>query len=262
VRLWSRLAARSVLYGNPFGLTPVIVYQMAKVGSSAIVEALRREPLPLFHVHRMSAEHLERMRAERRARGWLVPPIQRHDRVGLALNAKIIAAGRPAKIVTLVRDPIARNLSSYFEHLDAIWNVRDAHAVIPLDELCSGFVERFLHDEPLTWFDDEMLPVLGVDVYEHPFPADGHTTIGDILILRSELPDDVKRSALSSFLSRAIAPLRRVNETRDTAKGAVYEQFRRALRIPDDYVARMRSSRYYQHFYGARPVARNAGTTS
>ncbi len=253
--LWCRFARRFVLYGNVFDLTPVIVYQMAKVGSSAVHAALERARLPVFHVHRMSAEHLARVFEERRMLGWRARPISRHERFGLTAHDKIIAAGRRAKIVTLVRDPIARNLSAYFHWIDDVWNIANAHEVLPSDELCRGFLERYTHDEPLTWFDDEFLPILGVDVYERPFPAVGHTTIHtdrfDILILRSELHDDVKRSAISSFLARTIGPLQWVNTTRDKGNGAVYEQFRRAVQLPEEYVARMRGSRYYRHFYGS-----------
>lgn len=250
----SPIARRLLLRGNVPGLTPVLVYQMAKVGSSAIYAALQRARLPVFHVHRLSAEHLDRVREERRALGWRVPPIHAHQRLGLDVFAKIVAKGRRARIVTLVRDPIARNLSGYFESIDEIWSVAGAYAVIPAEEMQRGFLERYTHDEPLTWFDDEFLPILGVDVYDHPFPAAGHTTIHtdryDILILRSELPDDAKRSALSSFFGRNIPPLRRENTTGNKAKGAAYEQFRSTIRLPEEYVARMKSSKYYRHFYG------------
>jgi hypothetical protein len=243
-----------VLHGNVLRLTPVIVYQMAKVGSSAIHAALRRARMPVFHVHRLSAKHLERVFEERRALGWHVQPLTPHQRHGLAVHDKVIATGQRAKIITLVRDPIARNLSAYFESIDEVWNTKDAHAALPMDDLRRGFLDRYTHDEPLTWFDDEFLPILGVDVYEHPFPAEGHTTIRtdryDILILRAELSDDVKHSALSSFLGKRIPPLQRENTTRDKAKGAAYEEFRRTIRLPEEYVRQMKSSKYYRHFYG------------
>jgi hypothetical protein len=180
-----------VLSGNVLGLTPVIVYQMGKVGSMSIFATLQGSGLPVFHVHRMRAEYLARTLEERRALGWNVPPINAHQGMGLTVHSKVIAAGRRAKIVTLVRDPIARNLSGYFYSLDRIWNIANAHDAISIDDLCRGFLKRFTHDEPLTWFDDEFHPVLGIDVYAHPFLAQGHTTIHtdqvDVLIMRSEL---------------------------------------------------------------------------
>ena len=62
---------------------------------------------------------------------------------------------------------------------------------------------------------------------------------------------DVKHSLLSAFLGKPIAPLQAENVTRDQDKGTVYEHFRRTIRLPEEYVARMRDSRYYRHFYGS-----------
>jgi len=226
---------------------------MGKVGSSAVVEAIARTGRPVFHIHRMEAGHLQRMRDERQALGWHNPPIPSHDRLGLMLREKVIARGRRAKIVTLVRDPIARNLSSYFEHLDAIWQTPDAHQAIPLDRLITGFFERYPHHDPLTWFDEEMKPVLGIDLYDHPFSPDGHLTVHtdrfDLLILKSEATSDIKQTALSHFLGSDIV-VSEANATRLTRKGGVYAEFLSAIRFSPVYIDKMLNARYARHFYG------------
>jgi hypothetical protein len=231
------------------GFTPVIVYQMAKVGSSAVVGPLRALGVPAFHIHRMNRDHLEEMRAVRAALGWRIPPIPRHDQIGLQLRERVIRRLRPAKIITLVRDPIARNLSSYFEHLDAIWNRDHAHESVSIEALQAGFAERFTHDEPLTWFDDEIRPVLGIDVYETPFPASGIQALDDLLILRTELDDEVKASAVAKFLGLGRLSVTATNETTGKRKGDVYRQFRATLRLDPNYVDRMLDARYTSHFY-------------
>src|SRR5689334_3346689 len=85
---------------------PVIVYQMAKVGSSAVVAALQQAGIPALHVHRMDADHLCSMRQARAFLGWQVPPVPAHDLLGLELRRDVIAPGHRADIITLVRDPI------------------------------------------------------------------------------------------------------------------------------------------------------------
>lgn len=231
----------------------VVVYQMAKVGSLAVVEALERSGIKADHVHRMSREHIAKMCDERRELGWIVPPLRRHDRLGPRLREIIVRRGIPARIVTLVREPIARNLSSYFEHLDAIWRMRNAHEKVPLEALCRGFVERYTHTEPLTWFDDEMHPVLDVDVYRFPFPADGHLTIRtaqfDVLVLKNELDDAAKSNALSRFFGVENIIVRRSNETGEKSTGVVFRRFTEAIRLSPEYVDEMMSARYTRHFY-------------
>jgi hypothetical protein len=241
------------LHANVPRLEPVIVYQMAKVGSSAIVDALERRRLPVFHVHRMNPEHLAHLREERRRLGWEVGPVLPHDELGTLLNRKVVQRGRRARVVTIVREPIARNFSSYFEHLDSIWHVKDAHRSIPLEELCRGFVERFLHTEPLTWFDDELLPVLGIDVYARPFPEEGHDVLRkerlDVLILKCESSDEAKSAALSRFLGIDGITVRRANETGSKEKGAAFQRFRQTIRLSPSYIEDMLGSRYSRHFY-------------
>ncbi len=231
---------------------------MAKVGSSAVVAALNEARIPVFHVHRMSAEHLHRMRESRRSLGWLVPPVPAHDHLGLRLRKILIDSGSRVSIVTMVRDPIARNFSSYFEHLDAIWQTTDAHDGVPMSALIEGFHSRYPHDEPLTWFDDEMLPVTGIDVYEYPFPESGHLTVRrdnlELLILKSELADQVKSQVLSQFTGAPVPSVSSRNRTSEKEKGAVYRQFAREIQLDRAYVERMLGSRYARHFYTAREL--------
>jgi hypothetical protein len=240
---------------NRLNIVPVLVYQMAKVGSSSVVAALSRLRLPVFHVHRMDAEHLAEMRASRRALGWHIPPVPAHDLLGLRLRRDVIDRGGRAAIITLVRDPIARNISSYFEHLDSIWRRRDAHASVPVADLIEGFRTRYPHDEPLTWLDDELRKVTGIDLYSVPFPQCGHLTISQgniaLLVLKNELADATKENALAEFVGVPALSLERTNRTGDKAKGAVYREFLGQLQLDESYLGRMLESRYARHFYSS-----------
>jgi hypothetical protein len=201
----------------------------------------------------MDIEHLRKMRENRRALGWFIPPVPAHDHLGLRLRNELIDRAGRAAIVTLVREPIARNISSYFEHLDAIWNMPNAHESVSLELLIEGFRNRYTHEEPLTWFNDEMLPVTGIDVYEYPFPASGHVVVRrenvDLLIMKSELPDGTKAAALSQFLGMRGLALAPANRTLDKTKGLMYRQFLDALQLGDEYVERMLENRFARHFY-------------
>ena len=198
------------------------------------------------------------MREMRRELGWHVPPIPAHDQLGLRLKETLIDSRSRLAIVTMVRDPIARNFSSYFEHLDAIWGVADAHDHVPMKSLIEGFHSRFPHDEPLTWFDDEMLPVTGIDVYRYPFPPSGHLIVKmnnlDLLILKNELDGVLKAQALSVLMSAPVRPVMSVNRTSEKEKGAVYQRFARDVPLSRDYLERMLGSRYARHFYTEREL--------
>jgi hypothetical protein len=242
-------------------LVPVVVYQMAKVGSSAVVHALVRSRLPVFHVHRIHPANIERVRARRRELGWRdYPRVARHEQMARQIRERVLATRKPARFITLVKDPIARNLSSYFEHLDAIWGVDDAHEKVPLQDLCDGFATRYPHEEPLNWFDHEVLPVLGIDVYTQPFPAEGHVVLRsplyELLVVKSEIPDETKRDAIANFLGGRVAAIGRANRTEATAKGKVYKEFMRRVELSAAHVEEMLGARYTAHFYD--PAEREA----
>jgi hypothetical protein len=200
----------------------------------------------------MDAGHLHRMREERRALGWFVPPIPPHDLLGLCLRRELLERGGRAAIVTLVRDPIARNISSYFEHLDFIWERQNAHESVSVDLLIEGFRTRFPHHEPLTWFDDEMLRVTGLDVFEQKFPECGHLIVRnenvELLVMKSELPNTMKAAILSNVACRPVS-LSVANSTSTKPKGAVFQEFMNKLRLDARYVDEMLESRYTRHFY-------------
>jgi hypothetical protein len=48
---------------------------MANVGFERRVAALERAGVAAFHMHRMNPDHLHRLRENRRAHAWVVPPV-------------------------------------------------------------------------------------------------------------------------------------------------------------------------------------------
>jgi len=251
---WYRFRIRQALASSS---PPILVYQMGKVGSSTITALLRRSPQPhVFHVHRLNPEHIERLRAERRAKGQ---PIPERDDVGLLLYRHFILAGCRARVITLVREPIGRNISSYFQNLDHLWRTRHAYQRLSLDRLVQGFFELFPHSTPLTWFDDEFKPILGIDVYAYEFPhGRGWLTIRteryDTLILKSDLDDEAKAVCISNFIGIPPVPLVKRNASNEKPFGEVYREFVRSIRLPASYVDQMLNSRYARHFFSLSEI--------
>ena len=148
---------------------PVIVYQMGKVGSSSVVRSLKEAGVaPVYHIHRMNPEYI--------AHVWSQHGDQRDfklDRIGLKLYKHVIQKGRPARFITLVREPVGRNISDFFQHLDLFMNINPAEiARYSVETLIAGYLNRPPNPVPLIWFDREMRPVLDLDVYAHPFPKE------------------------------------------------------------------------------------------
>jgi hypothetical protein len=249
---------RCVESGSP----PVLVYQMAKVGSSTVTWALRElDGLHVFQVHLLHPENLRRMRAELLKRGrWLARLQSDMDVRGRFLYKGLIKPGLKAKVITLVREPIGRNCSFYFQNLDVLWQTADAHESVEVSRLAGEYLERFDHRGGVNWFDREFKPVLGVDVYEHPFPHDtGHLRIDagryDILVMRADLDDASKKKCVEDFLGIEGLSLVPKNVGSHKPYAAVYRDFLDALELPESYVDEMLDSKYTRHFFSPDEIA-------
>src|SRR6185295_8413343 len=153
--------------------TPVLVYTLSKTASTSVLAALQRIPRQAaFQVHVISPGGLARIRTAARERGIGAAHTWEPIALGSTIHDCLIRPRRRAKIVTLLREPISRNISFYFEILDVLWKTERAHEHIGLDRLMLEFHERFTHDRAIKWFDDEYQQVLGVNVYDYEFPRE------------------------------------------------------------------------------------------
>ena len=252
-----REAVRRSLEGP---LPPVLVYQMAKVGSSTVTSALQSVGgLNVFQTHLMNPETIRLLRAKVRRRG-LTRFQMDIDIIGRTLYEGIIRPGVKAKIVTLVREPIGRNLSLYFQNLDVLWQTAAAHEHVELARLLDEFHSRFDHYRAVSWFDREFEPVLGVDVYRYDFPREaGHLRIDagryDILIMKSTLADASKAKCLEEFLGIEGLSLVPKNVSAEKPYGATYRKFLDAVEFSEGYVNDMLDSKFTRHFFSPEEIA-------
>jgi hypothetical protein len=230
---------------------PVLVYQMGKVASSSICDSLRAMPgVNAFHAHRLNPENIERVKQEYIARG--VKPMD--ESRALDLYERLIKPERPAKVISLFREPISRNISAYFQNLAVFEKNTNAYAQLDTEELITNFMHRYNHDVPLNWFDIEIKSTLGIDVYAHPFPRElGYQTLSsgpyDLLLMRHDLDDRLKADLIRDFLGLDSFSIKRVNEGNAKEYASSYQKFLDTIRIPRSYVQRMLHTRYARHFF-------------
>lgn len=237
----------------------MLVYLMSKVGSTAVTDALADAGLNVFQVHMMNPDNIRRLRSKVRASGPAGFQMDT-DIIGATLFEGVIRPGHRAKIITMVREPIGRNVSFYFQTLDALWGTHDAHERVTLSRLLGEFHDRFDHRRALDWFDIEFKPVLGVDVYDYEFPRGaGHRRIDagryEILVMRSDLEDGAKAKCVEEFLGVRGLSLAPKNVSSLKPYGATYRKFLDALKLPEAYVEDMLGSKYTRHFFTPEEVA-------
>ncbi len=238
--------------------TPIIVYQMGKVGSSSVYDALHDLDLdvPVFHAHALNRfdvyeEGVQRTRVNPENNMAAL-------REGRALR-QIVDSGRWQKwsLVTLVRAPIPRALSDFFENVDAyvpnFWE-RWQRNEITVAELNETFWTRFQDTSMIHWFDDQVRDVFGIDVFATPFPhAQGFSLYENararLLLIRLENLNACVGEAMRAFFGLPRFELAQKNIGSEKPYGALYQEFLAQLRLPREYVAQAHTARYAQHFY-------------
>lgn len=262
-----------------YGKSPLLIYQMGKVGSSTIKQtlALSKMDMPIFHVHYLSEYRVEELEKQRRKyfrtdkysslkRPWLYKYLRKE------LIDKF--DGQKCKIISLTRDPIARNLSSFFENLEFeqaskndIYTIKsDYYKIDPitvtnhnLDRLTNFFFERLNHNSPLVFFDSEIKTVFGIDIYSSEFPKSKGYKIysgekADLLIIRLEDLNRCIHQALNEFLGINEINLVKTNIGGEKEYAAIYSKFKNYIILPESYINKMYQSKYMQHFYSQEEI--------
>jgi len=230
-----------------FRKTPVIVYQMGKVGSSSIWQSLLTHQVMVYHCHSLNMDHLQ----GKRDKGTATELTE----LSIWVYEHIVKPQRRAKYITLVREPIELNISRYFQNIESIHHSEDPLVKLTLEELCEDFIKNHSHsDYALEWFDKEIQEVLGIDVYDHPFPHEvGYQVIknkhSELLILRTDTPDPIKEAAIKDFVGLTDFSLATYNVGEDKKYSPVYRAFKAQIHLPADDIDKNCQSRLMRHFF-------------
>jgi hypothetical protein len=163
---------------------------------------------------------------------------------------------RRLKIVTLVRDPVGRNVSMYFQHLHYwlayYFTELKSDRVEEVDVLIDCFRETFAHRYPLEWFDRELKRLTGLDVYEHSFDTvKGFTRIDrgrvSLLIVQTEKLRDCWH-AVEEFCDRKLE-WRDDNRGERKWYGALYSEFLDRFSLSAAELDEIYSSKYARFFF-------------
>lgn len=241
------------------GGPPMLVWQMGKVGSSTIYASLRTAmpDAPLFHIHMLTEAMLKK--------GELYQKSQLKGNRAFEFNRCLrkafldsLECGRRWRIVSIVREPVARNLSAFFQNLDLYYPdpgiSSDVMEKIPVDELIEKFLKEFDHDRPMEWFDGEIRGLLGLDVFAEPFPCEQGYRIYredrfDLLLIRMEDINRVGAAALASFLELPGFQLVNRNVGAEKNYADSYRKVKSQIVFPTRYLDEFHGSKYARHFY-------------
>lgn len=224
---------------------PVLVYQMGKVGSSTVHQTLQERGIDSVHVHYIADAHWGQGAKLYTKNNTTIPA---HFHRGRLLRYWINWTERQVRVVSLVRDPIARRVSEAFElsHLQGVPARKPSKALRALrDQLASEDALKY----PYAWFDREFLPMFDVDVLGHSFNREegfGRITREnvDILIMTLEKLNELVPTVLSEFIGKSLEVKR--NRVRTDQ---VYTQVKNNLTLSEETVRHLYDHPWMRHFY-------------
>ena len=250
-------------YLRPSSKVPkVVIFQMGKVGSTSLQEAVSRAYGKRNVIHAHSYYLSDDLR-------WL--------------HSAVLRGSDELRLISLTRAPVDHAVSVFFQAFYKVLIGRESSAyyfymprlfkairsgplrklsdgTLTIEELRELFLNDFEYDISYRWFDDEIKAPFGIDVYETNFPECGYKEYHNggtrLLVMKHELEEGLKLNLIQGFLGTSMpqgVPRLRVMEE-DKYLGELYGRFKCEVKLPKEYVDRACESRYFKYFYTAREI--------
>lgn len=233
-----------------------LIYTMGKVGSTTIYTQLRKKYpyFPVFHLHFLSDEWLHKRLPAMHS--FFHANIKQGEHVLQQLDK---LKDHRIKIVTLVREPMVREISDIFQNWKGLFDVTSIHDIAP--EKFREHLDKHDHDYVLNWFDTEFKSYTGFDIYSKPFDKQkGYSIYStprfDILCIQLEKLNDVLPEAMKAFadveLDNGVAS--NTSETKESKE--LYRALVSTYKMTESRAEQLYASKYVQHFYSADDIQR------
>jgi hypothetical protein len=233
----------------------ILIHQPGKVGSKTIHSSLSAIKISNYQTHYLNIDNF----AEPEIREYFVALLMKFKKL------------QPLKIITLVREPLSRNYSAFFqligyEFLKFFMQPRKSLADLCVEwmekyydyhYLITGYNENQYKDNRLgyfNWFEKELKAGFGVDLLAYPFDREkGYSIIKqgniEVLVMKMEKLSSLE-SVIGEFVGAPNFKLINSNEASDKVTYDLYKKTREIIKIPRRLVSRYYDNNpYMDHFY-------------
>jgi hypothetical protein len=230
----------------------IVVYTAGKVGSSSIVASLNATGVSSCQPHFLRKEFYYK---------WNIGfPKESIDKC-----CDIFRCSDKVKIITLVREPVSKDISRFFQDLDLFGRTL---FIQPGDSFMNVATNFIVNKKPLyhhawtqfEWFDIELKSVFGVDIYDHPFDREkGYSIIeqGNVEVLAMKLEKlNGLESVIGEFVGAPDFKLVNTNVGNEKLYKYLYKNVLEVIKLPREFFAQ-----YYEnnpqmdHFYTKDEIA-------
>jgi hypothetical protein len=234
----------------------VLIYQMGKVASSSIYNSLKDKKNVTYQIHRFDEDYIKEVNDFNKNKSGFSESKIVDERSVRIKKLFLKKPSKPIFLISLVRDPIERNVSAFFQNKN---HLAKNYSYANTQDLIELFYNLYAHETPLIWFDKEFKKTTGVDVYDFPFNKKQKHTIFNannfnVLLLRVDLEDSEKSKIIQQFLSEDVVEIKNKNIGALKGYNSEYKEFMKNLDINEAYLDKMLNSKFIKHFYTEEEV--------
>ena len=230
----------------------VLIYSNGKTGTSSLTLSLNKYGTPAIQTDILYPPNI----LTTRHHPWGVP---------LVINRVYLNTQKPIKLISLVRLPIDREVSAFFDHfaLKVYHGSTTRYDIGQIDVRFKEYLRNRKSDILRDWFIEEMLPCTGVNVYAYPFPVDkGYRTIKrnnvEILIMQIELPNERKEEIVRSYVDNARFRWEVLGRSvSKTGFSDLYKEFKDTAVLEPELASKIARNRKAYHFYGSERIEKH-----
>lgn len=240
--------------------SPILVLQMGKVGSSSIYDGLRlsRFQNPVYHIHHISLDKIVSSEKYYRSRNTY---IRHHLIVSKIISEQYFAGNIPfVYIVTAIREPIARRISSFFENFPQVNPDLLNYIGADFEHKAVEILMGIFRDEATeiknfadSWFHNEIYEPFGLDVFSKPYDhTQGFHLLDNnkakiVLFKIESLTDNFSRGIEALVGKQASLGTRNISTHKYYSES--YQSVKKRLKLKESIVREILSSKVVEFFY-------------
>lgn len=238
-------------YGKPL----VLIYSMGKVGSSTLKASFDHAYpfLPVYQIHFLSDLWLKKK----------LPAMSSYFGMHTKWAEEFFSfrSAHPdyrMKIITLVREPVVRNISDVFENGREFFKSSLEEAG---EDKIIDWLKKDDYEYTLNWFDTEFFEWTGVDIYSLPFDREKGFSCWkmkdfDLLCIKLEKLDERIEEAMQELAGFPFSLDVTANKSENKEGKELYKSVLKKFRIPAEKGDWLYGSKLVTHFYTEEEIAR------
>lgn len=251
---------RSIRWVNESAI-PVLLYAMPKTGTQAMKASLLDAGIEHTYIHFLN---LETSLSNQFGKYFnekinsISTILENYEDIKLSYLDYL--KNKKIKIITVVREPVARSFSMMFQGIQnwGIGRLAEGKKSICLADVAEEYIQES-QSSTFDWFDEEIRRVFGIDIYQYPFNAElGYQIIKEgnveIFVYKLEKSREIE-VALRKFLGNEAFSLFRKHESAKEPHRFVYEELKKNFYVSEDVLEGIYKDERMKHFYSEDEIA-------